>query len=168
MTTASATSVVLLRILLEIRFGLKPVYTSFDQGVNDPFGTVDAMLFIGDHALRTKPKDDYRFLYDLGRLWHGSRVCPSYSPCGRSTTKKILIRTLAMLYHTLRGQKNTDCLTSPNWPGNTPSISGFRSSCLPTTGPHSAMICPSTKRRVSWHTMATPPNWASSGPVSQS
>ena len=36
LTTASATSVVLLRILLEVRYNLDPGYTQFEQGVEDP------------------------------------------------------------------------------------------------------------------------------------
>ena len=78
LTTASATSVVLLRILLEMHYGIQPYYSSFQQGTADPFGSVDALLFIGDHALRAEATEDYPFLYDLGELWlllYGTAFC---------------------------------------------------------------------------------------------
>jgi len=67
--TASATSVVLLRILLERRYGVRPSYVSFDQAVEDPFDTgCAAALFIGDVALRRVPGAG-RHVLDLGREW---------------------------------------------------------------------------------------------------
>src|SRR5690606_33610897 len=52
--TASATSVVLLRILLELRLGVRPHYRWFDQSEEaDPVGAgAAAALWIGDHAMR--------------------------------------------------------------------------------------------------------------------
>jgi chorismate dehydratase len=105
LTTASATSVVLLRILLEIRFGLKPVYSSFDQGINDPFGTADAMLFIGDHALRTQSTGDYRYLYDLGQLWYAFTGLPFVFALWQVNYKKAVDTDLGVLYHILQQSK---------------------------------------------------------------
>jgi chorismate dehydratase len=70
MPTASATSVVLLKILLRVRWGASPKFVWFDQARDDPFaGGADAALFIGDVALRSDlyPRVPHRF--DLGAEW---------------------------------------------------------------------------------------------------
>ena len=73
--TASATSRCLLRILLEVRLGVEPVWVDFDQRSHDPLisdsgaaGQVDAALFIGDVALRREGEPD-ELLFDLGQEW---------------------------------------------------------------------------------------------------
>ncbi len=73
--TASATSRCLLRILLEVRLGVEPVWVDFDQRSHDPLisdpgaaGQVDAALFIGDVALRRAGEPD-ELLFDLGHEW---------------------------------------------------------------------------------------------------
>jgi len=69
MPTASATSTVLLRILLERRWGVSADYLSFEQGGEDPFERgCDAALWIGDVALRRVPGPG-RHLLDLGQEW---------------------------------------------------------------------------------------------------
>lgn len=68
--TASATSTVLLRILLERRWGVKPEYAWFHQtDAGDPIGIhASAVLRIGDVALRrTAPTG--RQVVDLGAAW---------------------------------------------------------------------------------------------------
>jgi chorismate dehydratase len=68
--TASATSVVLLRALLELRLGIRPEYVWFEQGAGaDPIdGGAVAALRIGDVALtRVAPQE--RAVYDLGAEW---------------------------------------------------------------------------------------------------
>jgi chorismate dehydratase len=70
LTTASATSVVLLRILLELRYKEHPRYVQYVQGVEDPLGSVDAMLTIGDLAIKRSLSSRYPYTYDLGGLWH--------------------------------------------------------------------------------------------------
>ncbi len=69
--TASATSVVLLRILLETRFGLRPRYRWFDQAMEpDPLAAgAAAALRIGDVALRREPGPGRRAT-DLGAAWN--------------------------------------------------------------------------------------------------
>jgi len=62
LSPASATSVLLLRVLLERFRGLRPRYGA-------PGGDEDAVLWIGDHALRLAREDRWPFVYDLGRLW---------------------------------------------------------------------------------------------------
>jgi chorismate dehydratase len=68
--TASATSVVLLKILLKIRWGVTPETFWFDQATENPFERgASAALFIGDVALRPGlfPALPHRF--DLGAEW---------------------------------------------------------------------------------------------------
>jgi chorismate dehydratase len=70
MPTASATSVVLLKVLLRLRWGVRPRFRWFDQATEDPFADgADAALFIGDVALRPGlyPRVPHRF--DLGAEW---------------------------------------------------------------------------------------------------
>ncbi|MFO7260296.1 MAG: menaquinone biosynthesis protein [bacterium] len=69
--TASATSVVLLRVLLELRLGVRPRYRWFDQSEQaDPVGDgAAAALWIGDHAMR-RVERSRRLLTDLGEVWY--------------------------------------------------------------------------------------------------
>jgi chorismate dehydratase len=68
--TASASSVVLLRILLELRWGVTPEYAWFHQtDAGDPIGIrAAAVLRIGDVALRRVVPPD-RQVIDLGAAW---------------------------------------------------------------------------------------------------
>ena len=68
--TASATSVVLLKILMRCRSGVQAEYFWFDQDRGlDPFEQgADAALWIGDVALRRVFSAD-RHQYDLGAEW---------------------------------------------------------------------------------------------------
>ncbi|MBI4409449.1 MAG: menaquinone biosynthesis protein [Gemmatimonadetes bacterium] len=68
--TASATSVVLLRLLLERRADLRPRYVWYDQTrTPDPLAEgASAALWIGDVALR-RPERNERFFVDLGQAW---------------------------------------------------------------------------------------------------
>lgn len=67
--TASATSVVLLKILLRQRWKVEPRFTWFDQARENPFPHADAALFIGDVALRPTLYPNAHFRYDLGEEW---------------------------------------------------------------------------------------------------
>jgi chorismate dehydratase len=80
--TASASSRCLLRILLETRLGVNPIWVDFDQETMDPMRAVGwedarsgahsdapaAALFIGDVALRRQPLDG-ELRIDLGAEW---------------------------------------------------------------------------------------------------
>lgn len=70
MPTASATSAVLLRILLEMRYGVMPQYSWFHQAdAGDPVGVhAKAVLRIGDVALR-RVAPPGRHVLDLGEAW---------------------------------------------------------------------------------------------------
>jgi chorismate dehydratase len=68
--TASATSVVLLKVLLRLRWGVRPRFHWFDQATEDPFaGGADAALFIGDVALRPDLYPQVPLRFDLGAEW---------------------------------------------------------------------------------------------------
>jgi chorismate dehydratase len=68
--TASATSVVLLKILLKTRWNVEPRFDWFDQRVDDPFSAgADAALFIGDVALRADLYPEKGVRLDLGAEW---------------------------------------------------------------------------------------------------
>ena len=68
--SASATSVVLLKILLEIRWKVRPRFAWFDQAREDPFAAgASAALFIGDVALRPDLYPALPLRFDLGSEW---------------------------------------------------------------------------------------------------
>ncbi|MDR0787483.1 MAG: menaquinone biosynthesis protein, partial [Gemmatimonadota bacterium] len=71
--TASATSVVLLKILLALRWGVKARFHWFDQAAEDPFATdgigATAALFIGDVALNPSLRPELPVRLDLGAEW---------------------------------------------------------------------------------------------------
>jgi chorismate dehydratase len=68
--TASATSVILLRILLRVRWGVEPRFFWFDQAREDPFARgAEAALFIGDVALRPRLHPALPVRLDLGEEW---------------------------------------------------------------------------------------------------
>lgn len=67
--SASATSVVLLRILLEQHWGVRARFQPFEQTRTDPFEDgADAALWIGDVALRRTPRAGHH-VHDLGQVW---------------------------------------------------------------------------------------------------
>jgi chorismate dehydratase len=75
--TASATSVVLLKILLKKRWGVSTRFRWFDQSREDPFaGGASAALFIGDVALRPDRIADGRLRFDLGTEWWETTELP--------------------------------------------------------------------------------------------
>jgi chorismate dehydratase len=67
--TSSATSVVLLKIILTQRVGIRPEYSWFDQESEDPLASgADGALFIGDIAHRQSTRDGLS-AHDLGSVW---------------------------------------------------------------------------------------------------
>jgi len=105
MTTASATSIVLLRILLEIRFGVNPRYISYEQGAEDPFGSADAMLTIGDLAIRRASTSRFAYQYDLGDLWHTFTGLPFVFALWQVNYRKNIHKDLERLYDILMESK---------------------------------------------------------------
>lgn len=74
--TASATSVVLLKVLLRERWRSEPRFVWFDQAVEDPFEKgASAALYIGDVALGlSHPAEGEAF--DLGTEWFAHTALP--------------------------------------------------------------------------------------------
>jgi len=101
LTTASATSVVLLRILLELQHEVYPQYTLYDQGAEDPSEGVDAFLTIGDLALTQAAAPGYAYRYDLGALWHEFSGLPFVFAVWHVNYKKKIEKELASLYDIL-------------------------------------------------------------------
>ena len=64
LTAQSMTSVNLLKILLQERFGVTPNYAAGDYEPTD-----DACLLIGDRALEENERHRFAYDYDLGALW---------------------------------------------------------------------------------------------------
>jgi chorismate dehydratase len=105
LTTASATSVVLLRILLELRYGIDPGYTRYEQGVEDPAEQADAILTIGDLALTKESPPGFVHRYDLGELWHGFTGLPFVFALWHVNRRKNVDRDIAALYDILVASK---------------------------------------------------------------
>ncbi len=105
MTTASATSVVLLRILLELRYGVSPRYILYEQGVDDPSGRADAMLTIGDLAIQRSMSTTYAHQYDLGWLWHEYTGLPFVFALWQVKVRKNVHKELGRLYDVLMESK---------------------------------------------------------------
>ncbi len=106
LTSASATSVVLLRILLELRHEVNPGYLLYEQGAEDPSERSDAMLTIGDLALTKPATPAFPYRYDLGELWHGFTGLPFVFAVWHVNYKKSLEQDLVMLYDILKSSKS--------------------------------------------------------------
>ncbi|HVC21631.1 MAG TPA: menaquinone biosynthesis protein [Vicinamibacterales bacterium] len=77
LSTASATSVVLLKILCRVRWNVRPEFFPFDQIREDPFAAgAEAALFIGDVALRPDLRPQAEARIDLGREWNEQTGLP--------------------------------------------------------------------------------------------
>lgn len=98
LTKASATSVILLRIILEIMNGVRAEYTLFEQGNEDPAGPVAAILTIGDLALQRSTASSFPHVYDLGRLWNEFTGLPFVFALWQVNYKKDIDNELALLY----------------------------------------------------------------------
>ncbi len=105
LTTASATSVVLLRILLELRYGVNPGYILYEQGVEDPGDKADAMLTIGDLAIQRAAASTYPHRYDLGELWHEFTGLPFVFALWQVNDRKNIHKELGRLYDILMESK---------------------------------------------------------------
>jgi chorismate dehydratase len=106
LTTASATSVVLLRIILELFHGVHADFLQYDQGTEDPYGKADAVLTIGDLALKRSAAPALPHAYDLGELWHGQTGLPFVFALWQINYKKSLEQDLARLYDILAESKS--------------------------------------------------------------
>ncbi len=69
LTTQSATSTLLTRVILEEFYGMRPDYHPTDGPPRAVLGASDAYLLIGDNALLAGLRPSSRYTYDLGELW---------------------------------------------------------------------------------------------------
>jgi chorismate dehydratase len=76
-TDETATSVVLLRLLLEKRYGVKARFSRMHGGVND-CSAFDAVLLIGDQALvhNRRGLAGFELVFDLAREWYDWKKMP--------------------------------------------------------------------------------------------
>jgi len=75
LSNQSETSVCLVKIILEEHYGLQPQYII--GGVNGELSSsCQAVLAIGDDALRLVTSGKYAYQYDLGEMWHGRTGLP--------------------------------------------------------------------------------------------
>lgn len=70
LSSESATSVNLLKILLEKRFGCTCSYSVHNSSFDEALLEAPALLLIGDAALRASLQKPDLFVFDLGQLWH--------------------------------------------------------------------------------------------------
>ena len=70
LSSESATSVNLLRILLTKRYGCRCSYRQANQPCGDALQQAPAVLLIGDSALKASLQLPDVHIYDLGKLWH--------------------------------------------------------------------------------------------------
>jgi chorismate dehydratase len=70
LSSESATSVNLLKILLGQHFGCSCTYELAQPGATVADGDSSALLLIGDSALRTSLEKSDHFVYDLGKMWY--------------------------------------------------------------------------------------------------
>lgn len=105
LTSASATSVVLLRVLLELQYGVNPNFIMYEQGVEDPFPNADAALTIGDLALKKALQSKHPHIYDLGELWREFTGLPFVFALWQVNYKKSIDKDLKKLYDILTESK---------------------------------------------------------------
>jgi aminodeoxyfutalosine synthase len=76
-TDDTATSVMLLKVLLEKRYGVKAVFKRMHSGVNN-YTEFDAVLLIGDEALRSRKTGlaGFEIVYDLATEWYEWKNLP--------------------------------------------------------------------------------------------
>ena len=70
LTGESETSVVLLKILLSRRYGFENSFTVCNGNLQEVLAVHEAMLLIGDRALRSASSENSFYQYDLGELWY--------------------------------------------------------------------------------------------------
>jgi chorismate dehydratase len=105
LTTASATSVILLRIILELFEDVSPRFTHYEQGRDDPYARADAVLTIGDLALKRAARPSLPHVLDLGEIWHVRTGLPFVFALWQINWQKSLERELGRLYDVLQESK---------------------------------------------------------------
>jgi chorismate dehydratase len=106
LTTASATSVVLLRVILELFTGVNPDFMLYEQGVEEPYDHAEAVLTIGDLALKRSVSPRFPLTYDLGELWHQQTGLPFVFALWQVNYRKTIEQDLERLSDILMASKN--------------------------------------------------------------
>lgn len=70
LTTSSATSINLMKIIASKFYGANPNYVSMEPDLAQMMEQADAALLIGDHAIRASWSNSAYEVMDLGELWH--------------------------------------------------------------------------------------------------
>jgi chorismate dehydratase len=70
LTGTSATSRVLLKVILTKRYGIEADYFSFGDSLDEALAVGDAALLIGDRALENLHPRSGLYVHDLGAEWH--------------------------------------------------------------------------------------------------
>ena len=76
LTSESATSVNLLKIILKKRYGCENIFRTTNLPLNDAMSEAPATLLIGDTALKASQSLHGLFVYDLGDLWYSWTKTP--------------------------------------------------------------------------------------------
>ncbi|MFC0335489.1 menaquinone biosynthesis protein [Paenibacillus sepulcri] len=69
LTSTSATSVNLLKILMSLYYKASPDYITMDPSLDEMLGSADAALLIGDPAIQASWRSEGFTVIDLGELW---------------------------------------------------------------------------------------------------
>jgi chorismate dehydratase len=111
LTSESATSVNLLRILLKKRFGCSCSCTVSKLTLDSALQEASAMLLIGDTALRASLLAADHLVYDLGELWHEWTGLPFVFAlwfCGRQAARERYAEVTRLARH-LTASKERAC-----------------------------------------------------------
>jgi chorismate dehydratase len=92
LTSQSATSVALLKIILSQKYGLDPVYAPLKSDVAETLRQQDAVLLIGDDALKSFYLDSWEQSYDLGEEWKEFTGLPMVYALWAVTSKFLNLR----------------------------------------------------------------------------
>ena len=98
LSSESATSVNLLKILLAQRYGCSCTYEPAPKWVPGGDHENSALLLIGDSALRAATEKTYPFVYDLGELWYAWTGYPFVFAlwlCRNDVAQEVELRSLA-------------------------------------------------------------------------
>ena len=75
LTSQSATSVNLLKILLQRFHDVSPHYFTMDAGLDEMLAVADAGLLIADRAIRAAAAHPKLHIFDLGQEWFSQTGC---------------------------------------------------------------------------------------------
>jgi len=117
LTSASATSTVLLKILLKHCYNVDVKYVSMNFNQHTDLSNMDAFLLIGDEAMWAyyKGVDEFDHIFDLGELWKeftGEKMVYALWVVRKDFADKnadvVDVLSKALLYSKIKGLKNLD------------------------------------------------------------